>query len=164
MTKRGVLCWILGLALGQGYAAEPAWPDGAEAFAREIIHALITSDGTPPPFEIAEKVFAMDNGETLSRTELQEAWPRMARRAVAKKITAEQFFSAVDLRIDSPKNHERLMRDEKVQAVYTYQDGDLYVDASRMKAGTENIIAYDKAFLYLIRKINGKWTLIGLGG
>jgi hypothetical protein len=44
------------------------------------------------------------------------------------------------------------------------QKGDLFCDASRIKPGKERFIAYKKAFIYVIRKVNGKWTLIGIGG
>lgn len=35
---------------------------------------------------------------------------------------------------------------------------------SHVKEGVTNFIAYDKAFIFIIRKVAGKWTLIGMGG
>lgn len=80
------------------------------------------------------------------------------------KISMEQFFRDVDVRLGSPLNNKRLMNNKRIMAAYTPQEGDLYCDVSRVKEGVENFIAYDKAFLYIIRKVDGKWTLIGIGG
>jgi hypothetical protein len=56
------------------------------------------------------------------------------------------------------------MSNRRLLESYTYQEGDLLCDVSRVKEGVENFIGYDKAFLYLIRKVDGVWTLIGIGG
>jgi hypothetical protein len=56
------------------------------------------------------------------------------------------------------------MSNKRVLQVYKPEEGDLYCDASHVKSGVDNFIGYDKAFIFIIRKIQGKWTLIGIGG
>ena len=56
------------------------------------------------------------------------------------------------------------MSNKRVLEVYRYQDGDLYCDASHVKDGVENFVGYEKAFIYVIRKVGDKFVLIGIGG
>jgi hypothetical protein len=135
----------------------------ARGFVRQIVQSLLDGEGAVT-FPVADKLFAIDNGETLSKADFQNAWPQFAKEATKKKMSTEQFFRDVDLRIDSPLNNRRLMSNKRVLKSYKHQDGDLYCDASHVKEGVDTFIAYDKAFLYIIRKVEGKWTLIGIGG
>ena len=135
----------------------------AEVFVRQVVQSLIDGGGKVT-FPVPDKVFAIDNGEILSKAELQNVWPELAKEATKEKVSPDQFFRDVDVRIDSPLNNKRLMSDERVLESYKHQDGDLYCDVSHVKEGVDNFIAYDKAFIYIIRKVEGKWTLIGIGG
>lgn len=135
----------------------------AKGFVRQVVQSLIDGEGKVT-FPVADKVFAIDNGEMLSKADFQNAWPKFAKEATKKKVSTEQFFRDVDLRIGSPLDNKRLMSNKRVLESYKHQDGDLYCDASHVKEGVDNFIAYDKAFIYIIRKVEGKWTLIGIGG
>jgi hypothetical protein len=136
---------------------------GAQTFLRQVVQSLIDGEGKVT-FPVADKVFATDNGEVLSKTDFQNVWPQLAKEATKKNVSSDQFFRDVDLRIDSPLNNKRLMSNKRMLESYKHQDGDLYCDASHVKEGVGNFIAYDKAFIYVIRKVEGKWTLIGIGG
>lgn len=153
---------LFGILL-HGHAAGNAPAGGAEKFVRQVVKSYLESE-SKITFPIADKLFAIDNGETITKEELQNAWPRFARKAFKQKVSLDQFFRDVELKIGSPRDNTRLMSNERVLQAYSYQDGDLYCDASQVKAGAENFIAYDKAFIYIIRKIDGQWTLIGIGG
>ena len=145
------------------YADDTNRTSEAEGFVRQVVQSLIDGGGKVT-FPVADKVFAIDNGEILSRADFQNAWPQFAKEATKKQVSLDHFFRDVDLRIDSPLNNKRLMSNERVLESYKHQDGDLYCDASHVKEGVDNFIAYDKAFIYIIRKVEGKWTLIGIGG
>ena len=137
--------------------------ENAEGFARKVIESLLV-DKPEVTFATAEKLFTLDNEEVLTRDQLKAAWPEFGKMALKKKVDAKEFFEQVKLKMISPLKNKRLMSDKRVLRSYVYQDGDLYCDIGQMKKGAENIIAYKKAFQFLIRKIDGKWTLIGIGG
>jgi len=145
------------------HAADTNRMSGAQTFLRQVVQSLIDGEGKVT-FPVAVKVFAIDNGEVLSKTDFQNVWPQLAKEATKKNVSSDQFFRDVDLRIDSPLNNKRLMSNKRVLESYKHQDGDLYCDASHVKEGVDNFIAYDKAFIYVIRRVEGKWTLIGIGG
>lgn len=151
------------VTLCHGYAADADPKSPAEGFVRQVVMSLLDG-GNKITFHVADKVFAIDNGEVLTKADLQNAWPQFAKQAFKKKVSIDQFFMDADLQIGSPRDNKRLMSNKRVLETYTYQDGDLYCDASHMKAGTDNSIAYDKVFIYIIRKVEGQWTLIGIGG
>lgn len=159
MTAFAVSCLVSCLAYGEGTNRTTE----AEGFVRQVVQSLLDGEGKVT-FPVGDRVFAIDNGEMLSKADFQKAWPQLAKEATNKKVPLDQFFRDVDLRIDSPLNNKRLMSNERVQKSYKHQDRDLYCDASHVKDGVDNFIAYDKAFIYIIRKIEGKWTLIGIGG
>jgi len=159
MSTVAVFCLVTCLAFADGTNRTSE----VEGFVRQVVQSLIEGGGEVA-FPVADKVFSIDNGETLSKAAFQNAWPQIAKEATKKKISAEQFFRDVDLRIDSPLNNKRLMSNKRILESYKHQDGDLLCDASHVKEGVDNFIAYDKAFIYVIRKVDGKWTLIGIGG
>ena len=146
-----------------GYAEKSNPSSGADEFIRQVVQSLI-EDEHKVAFEVAEKVFAIDNGEVLSKEDFKKAWPEFGKIAFKKKVSMDEFFRDVELQVSSPLDNKRLMSNKRLLAVYKHQDGDVYCDASHVKDGVENFIAYDKAFLYIIRRIEGKWTLIGIGG
>jgi hypothetical protein len=160
--KRGIIWIFLCLTCCLGYADDTT-PAGPEAFVRQAVQSLVDG-GNAIPFPVADTVVALDNGEVLSRADFQKAWPQFAKEAFKRKVTVDQFFKGAELKIGSPLENKRLMGNKRVLESYTYQDGDLYIDASQVKAGAENVIDYDKAFIYLIRQIGGQWTLVGVGG
>lgn len=136
---------------------------GADTFIRQVVQSLV-DDQHVIAFEIADKVFAIDNGEVLSKAELAKAWTDIGKRAFKTKISVEQFFRDVTVQVYSPLENKRLMSNKRVLQVYKPEANDLYCDASRVKNGVDNFIGYDKAFIFIIRKIQGKWTLVGVGG
>jgi len=145
------------------FAEETGKTNSAEAFIRQVVQSLIDDQGQIE-FEVAEKVFAIDNGEMLSREDFKRAWPEFRRIALKRKVSTDQFFHDVDLQVQSPLKNKRLMSNKELLKVYRYKEGDLYCDASRAKEGVADLIGYDKAFIYIIRQIEGRWTLIGIGG
>jgi hypothetical protein len=159
LTSVAVFC----LVICRAYGDVTSRTSEAEGFVRQVVQSLLDGEGTVT-FPVAEWVFAIDNGETLTKADFQSAWPQFAKEATKKKVPLEQFFRDVDLRIDSPLNNKRLMSNKRVLESYKHQEGDLYCDASHVKDGVDNFIAYEKAFIYIIRKVEGKWTLIGIGG
>jgi hypothetical protein len=163
MKHATIILTTICLAHFMAYANDTNRMTEAEGFVRQIVQSLLDGGGTVT-FPVADRIVAIDNGEALSRENFREAWPQFARGATKKKVTLEQFFRDVDLRIDSPLNNKCLMSNKRVLNVYRYQDGDLYCDASHVKEGIENFIGYNKAFIYIIRKAGGKWTLVGIGG
>jgi hypothetical protein len=136
---------------------------GEEVFVRQIVASLIERQPTPG-FAVADKVVALDNGETLSRDDFQKAWPEFCKMAFREKVSADAFFAKMDLRMEPATGNKRLMNNKRVLAAYKLQQGDVYCDASRAKNGEKQAIGYPKAFIYVIRKVEGKWTLIGIGG
>jgi hypothetical protein len=159
MTAWVACCLSVCLAMAAG--PDPA--GDASGFIRQVVQSLLEAGGEVT-FPVADKVVAIDNGEMVSRAEFKEAWPQFAKAATTRKVSLDQFFRDVEVRIDSPLNNKRLMSNRRLLESYTYQEGDLLCDVSRVKEGVENFIGYDKAFLYLIRKVDGVWTLIGIGG
>jgi hypothetical protein len=159
--------WIIAVGFSMTlcpcYAGDVKPTDSADGFIRQVVQSLLDEESTIT-FEVSDKVFAVDNGEVLSKEDLKQAWPEFAKRALKKKVSVDQFFRDIELRVTSPLENKRLMSNKRVLEVYKHEDGDLYCDASRTKEGVENFIAYDKAFIYIIRKSEGKWTLIGIGG
>ena len=159
MTMLATIC----LMVCSAYAADTNTMSEAEGFVRQVVQSLIDGEGKVE-FLVADKVFAIDNGETLPKADFQKAWPEVAKKATKKKVSVDQFFKDVDVRISSPLNNKRLMSNKRVLESYKHQDGDLYCDVSHVKEGVDNFITYDKAFIYIIRKIEEKWTLVGIGG
>ena len=151
------------LTLCHGYAADTASTSGAEGCLRQVVQSLLDGENKIA-FHVADKVFAIDTGNVLTKADLQNAWSQLAEKAFKKKVTLDQFFRDVELRIGSPRDNKRLMSNKQVLESYTYRDGDLYCDASHVKEGVDNFVAYNKAFIYIIRKVDGQWTLIGIGG
>jgi hypothetical protein len=151
------------LALCACYAVDTDATGGPEGFIRQVIQSLL-DDENKITFSVADRLFAIDNGETLSKEDLRKAWPEFAEAAFKEKVSLDQFFKDVEVQVGSPRDNKRLMSNKRVLDVYTYQDGDLYCDASHVKEGVADFIAYDKAFIYIIRRIEGRWTLIGIGG
>ena len=149
----GLACWAGGASL----------PDGANTLVRQIVQSLIDG-GKHVPFAVADKVFALDNGETHSGEELKKAWPQLAKVAFKKKVSLGEFFDGVDMQVCHPRENKRLMSNKRVMKVYQPQDGDLYLDASREKKDGAGFIGYGKAFIYIVREVDGKWTLIATGG
>lgn len=146
-----------------GYAAEITPAGSAEEFVRRVVQTFLDGQNKVT-FNVADKVFAIDNGEVLTKAELQNAWPQFAGKAFKKKVSLDQFFRDAELRLSSPRDNKRLMSNKRVLEIYNYLEGDIYCDASQVKEGVENFIGYDKAFIYIIRKVEGQWTLIGIGG
>lgn len=163
MRKVALVVVALVLVQWAGYGAEATLPSGAEAFVRQVVQSLLAG-GEKVTFQVAEKVFAMDNGEVLSREDVEKGWPELAKRALKKTVTVDEFFRDVQCQVGSPADNKRLMSNKRLLDVYKYQDGDLHVDLSHAKEGMEAVIGYDKAFIYIIRNVQGKWTLIGIGG
>ena len=149
------MSWV-GLANGRDLPGE-------KDFVRTVVQSLVTN-GETLPFDVADQVVAMDNGEVLSKEDFRKAWPGIAKIAFKKKLSVDEFFTGVALNIQPVADNKRIMGNKKLLEAYKPQEGDMYCDASHMKDGVANFIGYDKAFIYIIRKVSGKWVLIGIGG
>ncbi|MCY3019196.1 MAG: hypothetical protein NTW87_09240 [Planctomycetota bacterium] len=136
---------------------------GEKEFVRNVVRSLI-AEQQAPEFEIADKVVAVDNGEVLSKEDFKKAWLELRKVALKEKVSLDDFFASVRLQIYPVTENKRLMNNKRVVAAYKHEDGDLYCDASQVKEGVKSFIGYAKAFVYVIRKVNGKWTLVGIGG
>lgn len=136
---------------------------GEKDFLRQVVQSLVMN-GETITFDVADQVVAIDNGEVLSKEDFRKAWPEIAKIAFKKKLAADDFFAGVDLIIQPVADNKRIMSNNKLLEAYKPQEGDMYCDASHMKEGAVNFIGYDKAFIYIIRKVSGKWVLIGIGG
>ena len=64
--------------LCQGNAADTSLASGADGFVRQVVQSLLDGDGKIG-FQVADKVFAIDNGEVLSKADLRNAWPQFAK-------------------------------------------------------------------------------------
>jgi len=154
---------VAALLMGWVCLADESGPTGEKEFVRSVIQSLITNNEAIT-FEVADRVVAIDNGEVLSREELKKAWPELAKRAFKKSVSIDDFFAAVDLHVRPVADEKRVMSNKKLLDAYKPQPGDMYCDASHVKEGVDNFIGYDKAFIFIIRKVAGKWVLIGIGG
>lgn len=128
-----------------------------------VVQSLVMN-GEAIPFDVADQVVAIDNGEVLSKVDFRKAWPGIAKIAFKKKLSVDEFLAGVDLNIQPVADNRRIMSNKKLLEAYKPQEGDMYCDASHMKEGAANFIGYDKAFIYIIRNATGKWVLIGIGG
>jgi hypothetical protein len=97
MTTWAAFC--LSVCLAQ--AAGPDREAEVGGFIRQVVQSLLEGGGEVT-FPVADKVVAIDNGEMVSRAEFKEAWPQFAKAATTKKVSLDQFFRAVEVRIDSP--------------------------------------------------------------
>lgn len=163
LMKSWIIAVALSITLCPCYSGELKLTGGADGFIRQVVQSLLDVENKIT-FDVADKVFAIDNGEVLSKEDLKKAWSEFAKRGLKKKVSVDQFFRDIELRVTSPLENKRLMSNKRVLEIYKHEDGDLYCDAGRTKEGVDNFIAYDKAFIYIIRKVKGKWTLIGIGG
>lgn len=143
--------------------ADEKSPAGEKEFIRIVVQSLIASPAAIT-FAVADPVIAIDNGEQISRDDLRKAWPDFGKRAFKKQISIDDFFAGVNLQMQPVTDNKRIMSNKRLLGVYTPQPGDLYCDASHVKDGVENFIGYDKAFIYIIRKVDAQWFLIGIGG
>jgi hypothetical protein len=159
--------WTIGLTVllmgVSGWAGVADKAAAATPFIRQWVESLLDDKDTVP-FPMAEKLFAIDNGEEVTREAMKEVWPAYRKKAFKKKITADDFLRDVKVQVYSPKENKKLMANKRVLAVYQPQDGDLFCDLSQVKEGVENFIGEPKAFQFIIRKMNDKWTLIAVGG
>ena len=133
-----------------------------EEFALKIIGTYIKGDGKIA-FKVADTVIALDNGETISKIDLGNAWSDITNMAFHKKPTLNEFREKVKIEAveaDGAKKHIK----KKAQKVYKYEKGDLVIDASKEKDEKNKIIKYKKGFIFLIRKVKDEWVLLGIGG
>ena len=148
------------LAVCGTYAAEQS---DVKQFIGTVIQSYL--DGKQEPsFKVADRVFAIDNGEVLSKGDFEKAWPEFCKIAFKRKISLEDYFEGANLEIVPASEKGTITRNKRLRKVYSYREGDLFVDGSAVKAGVDDFIRYKKAFVFVIRKMDGRWTLIGIGG
>ena len=161
--KALVSCTVAALLVGVVALADNTTHPAAAHFVRSVIESLLEG-GTAVPFDMAEEIIAFDNGEVITAKELRAAWPAFAKSAFKKEANLDAFLAGVDIRLSPVADNKRVMSNKRLMSVYEHQLGDLYCDASHMKGGGESPVGYEKAFIYIIRKVDGKWRLIGIGG
>lgn len=80
MKQVVTLLVAIGLTVCSAYAADTNSMSEAVGFVRQVVQSLIEGEGKAE-FLVADKVFAIDNGETLSKADFQKAWPEFAKKA-----------------------------------------------------------------------------------
>ena len=161
--KTLAVCTVAALLVSGVSLADNTKQPTAETFVRSVIESLLEG-GKNVRFDMATQVIAIDNGEVLTQKEFKAAWPEFAKVAFKEKASPEEFLAGVDIRVSPVASNKRIMSNKRVMSVYKHQEGDMYCDASHMKAEADSPIGYDKAFIYIIRKVDQKWRLIGIGG
>jgi len=134
----------------------------AKVFVSKIVRSYIDEKGEVS-FPVADKIIAIDNGTILNKQEFQKAWPKFCKMAFTRKVTEEEYFESVNLKVLNPKEAGLLER-EALAKVYKYKEGDLFIAGSEVKEGVKSFIEYEKGFIFIIRKVNGCWTLVAIGG
>ena len=134
----------------------------AKGFVAKVVHSYIGGTGEVS-FPIADDIIALDNGTVLSKLEFQKAWPKFCQVAFNRKMTQEDYFEGVNLKVLSP-GEAGLLEHEYLAGVYHPEEGDLLVDGSQVKEGVDDFIGYEKGFIFMIRKVKGSWTLVAIGG
>ena len=158
-----LVCAIALLLAGSVAMADEAEGQSAEGFVRSVIESLLEG-GSSVPFDVASEVIAMDNGEVIPKQGFTAVWPEFAEAAFKKKITADEFFAGVHIRLSPVSENKRIMSNKRLMEAYRPLAGDLYCAVTEKQPDETAFIGYDKAFIYVIRNVDGKWQLIGVGG
>ena len=143
---------VAALLMGRICLAGGGEPSGEKAFVRSVVQSLIAG-GQTTAFAVAEQVVAIDNGEVLSKEDFRRAWPEFAEAAFKRRISVDDFFAGVVLKIQPVADNKRLMGNKRLLKAYKHEQGDIYCDASHVKEGADDFIGYDKAFIYIIRHV-----------
>ena len=138
MKRWRMIVAALSLTLCHCYAENAKLADSADGFLRQVVRSLL-DDENKITFEIANKVFTIDNGEILSKEDLTKAWPDIAKRALKKKVSVDQFFRDVEFRVTSPLENKRLMSNKRVLESYKHQDGDIYLRRKPCEGGRRQL-------------------------
>ena len=163
ITAWVAVLFIGGFCLAVEAAEKPDSSAEVKPFLRSIVKSLLDKTQAPD-FAMADNVIAIDNGEQMTKEQLKSAWPDFRKMAFKKKVTLDEFFEQVQLQVSPAKDNKSLSANKRLMEVYKPQDGDLYCDLSKVKDGVDSFIGYKKAFIYILRKVDGKWTLIAIGG
>jgi hypothetical protein len=130
--------------------------------------SIIGSYSAQPPtltFPTTDPLFALDNGEEVTRAELQEKWwPEVAKRAFVEGKSFQDYSAHMKVVVMDPRQDKKFVAKLKRFKQYAYQDGDLLIHGDEPQAGQTNIVKYEKAFQFLVRKIVGRWTVLAIGG
>ena len=129
----------------------------------KVISSLIKEDKTIN-FPVADTLFAIDNGKKITKKEFANIWPKINNIAFTKKITMQKFTANITYSIQAVTENKGIMSNKNLLKTYKPQKNDIFCDLSKVKNGSDNFIAYDKAFIYIFRKINNQWILIAIGG
>lgn len=133
-------------------------------FVFTVIQSL-ADGGNDIPFEIADPIFAIDTGEWITAKEFSEIWrPKIEMLAFSEDVSRNAIASKLKIQLIPVKKNNKLLENYRLMGVYTPKKGDIYCDASKPKEGNRNPVKYEGVFIYIIRKIERKWTLIAIGG
>jgi hypothetical protein len=158
-----------------GTTAKPVKELTAEEFVTEVIKSL--ADGSKQvPFDLSDKVIAMDSGKEIPQERFKKIWPEFAKMAFEEDAPKDVIASKLKIQLSLVEDNSEFLTNirkaaeqEDINAmrfmrVYKPQAGDMYCDASKPKEAGKSLVKYEKAFIYIIRKTQGKWRLLGIGG
>jgi len=146
----------------------------AEEFVTEVIKSL-ADGGKQMSFDLSDKVIAIDSGKEYPQERFKEMWPKFAEIAFEEDAPKDAIASKLKIQLSPVEDSEFLTNIRKaaeqgdfnamrLMRFYKPQAGDMYCDASKPKDGGKRMVKYEKAFIYIIRKTQGKWRLRGIGG
>jgi len=147
----------------------------AEEFVTEVIKSL-ADGGKQMSFDLSDKVIAMDTGKEYPQERFKEMWPKFAEIAFEEDAPKDAIASKLKIQLSLVEDNSEFLTNIRKAAeqgdfnamrfmrFYKPQAGDMYCDASKPKEAGKSLVKYEKAFIYIIRKTQGKWRLRGIGG
>ena len=147
----------------------------AEEFVTEVIKSL-ADGGKQMSFDLSDEVIAMDTGKEYPQERFKEMWPKFAEIAFEEDAPKDAIASKLKIQLSLVEDNSEFLTNIRKAAeqgdfnamrfmrFYKPQAGDMYCDASKPKEAGKSLVKYEKAFIYIIRKTQGKWRLRGIGG
>ena len=157
-----------------GTTAKPIKELTAEELVAEVIKSL-ADGGKQMSFDLSDKVIAMNTGKEYPQERFKEMWPKFAEIAFEEDAPKDAIASKLKIQLSPVEDSEFLANIRKaaeqgdfnamrLMRFYKPQAGDMHCDASKPKEAGKSLVKYEKAFIYIIRKTQGKWRLRGIGG
>ena len=147
----------------------------AEEFVTEVIKSL-ADGGKQMSLDLSDKAIAMDTGNEYPQERFKENWPKFAEIAFEEDAPKDAIASKLKIQLSLVEDNSEFLTNIRKAAeqgdfnamrfmrFYKPQAGDMYCDASKPKEAGKSLVKYEKAFIYIIRKTQGKWRLRGIGG
>ena len=135
----------------------------AETFFLSII-GTYSAKSPAVTFPTADPLFALDNGEEFTRSQLAEMWPELAKRAFGEGKSFQDYAALMKITVIDPRQSKKFVSTLTRYKSYSYKEGDVLILGDAPQEGKTSIVKYDKAFQFLVRKIDGRWTVLAIGG